>query len=67
MSKTTPVRWWRDDATRYRRRPPYVAPPSEPIEWAFELLRPTSEQFAERARRRNWLDAQLRWLTARAT
>lgn len=23
MSKTTPVRWWRDDATRYHRRPPY--------------------------------------------
>ncbi len=21
MSKTTPVRWWRDDATRYQRRP----------------------------------------------
>lgn len=27
MSHTTPVRWWRDDATRYQSRPPYVSPP----------------------------------------
>lgn len=27
MSRTTPVRWWRDDATRYQSRPPYVSPP----------------------------------------
>lgn len=25
MSRTTPVRWWRDDATRYQSRPPYVS------------------------------------------
>lgn len=50
MSRTAPVRWWRDDASRYRRRPPYVAPPPEPIEWAFELLRLTPEQAAELAR-----------------
>ncbi len=37
MSKTTPVRWWRDDATRYQARPPYKAPEPEP-RWAFELL-----------------------------
>lgn len=45
MSKTTPVRWWRDDATRYHRRPPYEAAPlAEPLElhrWAFEILMPT--------------------------
>ena len=64
MSKTTPVRWWRDDATRYHRRPPYVAPTAEPIEWAFQLLRPTPEQAAELAQRRDWLDTQLRWFTA---
>jgi hypothetical protein len=29
MSKTTPVRWWRDDADRFKSRPPYVAPRSE--------------------------------------
>jgi hypothetical protein len=33
MSKTTPVRWWRDDATRYHRRPPYVAPPPTRMAW----------------------------------
>lgn len=42
MSKTTPVRWWRDDATRYHSRPPYVAPPLEPgPEWALERLATT--------------------------
>lgn len=28
MSKTTPVRWWRDDATRYQSRPPFVEQPT---------------------------------------
>lgn len=38
MSKTTPVRWWRDDATRYQGRPPYVAPPEPPPpEWLVPL------------------------------
>lgn len=26
MSKTTPVRWWRDDATRYQKRGPQRVP-----------------------------------------
>ncbi len=42
-----PVRWWRDDADRYRSRPPYVAPPVEVSAavraWAFELLTGTPE------------------------
>jgi len=40
VSMTTPVRWWRDDAERYRSRPPYVAPPVEDGagRWALELL-----------------------------
>lgn len=42
MAKTTPVRWWRDDGTRYQSRPPYLAPPVDvdvdAAKWAIELL-----------------------------
>ena len=40
MSKTTPVRWWRDDADRYRSRGAYNAPPIDPStpQWAMEIL-----------------------------
>lgn len=42
MSKTTPVRWWRDDAERYNARPLIGVCRTQPEEshaWAFELLR----------------------------
>lgn len=41
MSKTTPVRWWRDDATRYNARPLVGVCRSwtQPA-WAFELPKP---------------------------
>lgn len=42
MSKTTPVRWWRDDATRYVTRGPHgpQTVPSARVDasWAFELI-----------------------------
>ena len=40
MSKTTPVRWWRDDATRYVTRGPQVVPATTTTEWQFDLLAP---------------------------
>jgi hypothetical protein len=38
----SPVRWWRDDATRYQTRGPQVVPAAAPTEmqWAFEVLSP---------------------------
>lgn len=36
MSKTTPVRWWRDDADRFKSRPPYVAP-RDTIPWGIDF------------------------------
>lgn len=41
MSKTTPVRWWRDDAERYNARPLIGVDRTwtQPT-WAFELLKP---------------------------
>lgn len=33
MSKTTPVRWWRDDATRYQKRSPHEASWGGPGKW----------------------------------
>jgi hypothetical protein len=48
MSKTFPVRWWRDDADRYRSRPPYVAPPADALpEWLLELTCVSPERQAE--------------------
>lgn len=48
MSKTTPVRWWRDDAQRYRPRGAYVAPPVEPTAgWDLELLIGPASQLEE--------------------
>lgn len=40
MSKTTPVRWWRDDATRYASRPLVGVCRTRPEQhaWAFELI-----------------------------
>lgn len=41
MSKTTPVRWWRDDATRYQSRPLIGVcrtTPETTLQWAFELI-----------------------------
>lgn len=43
MRKTTPVRWWRDDATRYVTRGPQAVPAAAPQPmpaWAIELLAP---------------------------
>jgi hypothetical protein len=43
MSKITPVRWWRDDATRYQSRPPYeggyqgLRAPDD-FGWALQML-----------------------------
>lgn len=33
MSKTTPVRWWRDDATRYQKRGPHDEQWGGPGKW----------------------------------
>lgn len=45
MSKTMPVRWWRDDATRYQTRGPQkvlaAAEGTPALQWPFELLRST--------------------------
>jgi hypothetical protein len=32
VSKTRPVRWWRDDATRYQSRPLFASPPTLDLE-----------------------------------
>ena len=49
MSKTSPVRWWRDDATRYQPRGAAEARkelPEEPPQWLLDRLTPTPEQLA---------------------
>lgn len=40
MSKTTPVRWWRDDSTRYVTRGPQTVPEAlrDDVQWAFDLI-----------------------------
>lgn len=40
MSKTSPVRWWRDDATRYVTRGPQLVPAAQQpdLQWAFDLV-----------------------------
>lgn len=40
MSKTTPVRWWRDDAQRYVTRGPQIVPAAkcEAMQWALDLI-----------------------------
>jgi hypothetical protein len=51
-----PVRWWRDDATRYKSRPPYQAPPvDQGPRWAFELLRHIDPELTRMLDR--WLEA----------
>lgn len=49
--KISPVRWWRDDATRYRSRPPYVCPEQEQPH--FEVSPPSADQLAAL---RHWMD-----------
>lgn len=56
MSKTTPVRWWRDDATRYDDRPlvgvcrSWTQPT---LEWTYEP--PSPERQAELERLSAWI------------
>lgn len=38
--KVHPVRWWRDDATRYQPRGAYKAPEQDAPTWGIELLAP---------------------------
>lgn len=42
--KTTPVRWWRDDAARYHRRPPYTSPEQDVP--TFDVSTPSADQLA---------------------
>lgn len=46
----SPVRWWRDDASRYVTRGPQIVPAAkrEPCAWAYELLRPSDPDIAQR-------------------
>ena len=57
MSKTTPVRWWRDDADRYKSRPLIGVCRSQPQpEWAVRVLAPDDPATA---RVLEWYTSQL--------
>jgi hypothetical protein len=52
----SPVRWWRDDATRYVTRGPQVVPAARPDSvWMFELLAPLDPEVTRTMER--WFDA----------
>jgi len=61
VSKTTPVRWWRNDSTRYQSRPPYKAPPVEAPTWDLVLLPPNDSlgKLIDRVddERRRWMQS----------
>lgn len=47
MSKTTPVRWWRDETDRYRSRGVYLPPAPDPA-WMLERLAPMDPAMTRR-------------------
>ncbi len=61
MNKTIPVRWWRDDATRYDARPliGICRTTPEMPQWAFDLIaRPINPELQLLS---EWLAEERRW------